>query len=41
MKALLVAAMVIGGVIPYAVNAQRGGARGGGAVGQPGSVLAV
>ena len=36
MKALLVGALVIGGLFPYAVHAQRGGSRGGGAVGQPG-----
>ena len=36
MKALLVGALAIGGLLPYAVHAQRGGARGGGAVGQPG-----
>ena len=36
MKALLVGALVIGGLLPYAARAQRGGARGGGAVGQPG-----
>ena len=36
MRALLVGALVIGGLLPYAVHAQRGGARGGGAVGQPG-----
>ncbi len=35
MKALLVAAMVIGGSIPCAVHAQRGGTQGG-AVGRPG-----
>ena len=35
MKALLVGALVIGGLIPYAVHAQRGGTHGG-AVGQPG-----
>lgn len=35
MKALLVAAMVVGGSIPYAVHAQRGGTHGG-AVGRPG-----
>ncbi len=36
MKALLVAAVVMGCSIPCAVHAQRGGTHGGGAVGRPG-----